>query len=340
MDGGDLGERGRSLPRVDRQRHGAAHPHIVERLLLLVGRQEVDAVPVAGLHRDLVAQLLDQLIARRRRHAAELRGGAVGADGVDAHRLLGGEDGDEAVEVGLTLMVVVGIAHALDRLAGLVGDELERSRAQDVLLEPARILLQGLLLVDVGERIGQRRQEGPGGELQLEHHGLGIGALHRVDHHHVALARARHALGRMHDVLPARRHVGGRERRAVVELHALADLEGVGLAVVGGHRHLGAEIADEVRRRCRIVGIDGDQRAVERRRGMERGVGVFLVPVEARRRIGRNHVGERAAALDVLRGRRRRGQRSRHGNGKTGRQPSGSDLHVRLPVRTRLVSIG
>ena len=32
-------------------------------------------------------------------------------------------------------------------------------------------------------------------------------------------------------------------------------------------------------------------RAVERRRGMERRVGVFLVPVEARRRVGRNHRG-------------------------------------------------
>ena len=44
------------------------------------------------LHRDLVAELLDQLVARRRRHAAELGRGAVGADGVDADRLLGGED--------------------------------------------------------------------------------------------------------------------------------------------------------------------------------------------------------------------------------------------------------
>ena len=89
----------------------------------------------------------------------------------------------------------------------------------------------------------------------------------------VALARADDALGRMHDVLPARRHVGAVSWRAVVELHALADLEGVGLAVVGRLRHLGAEIADEVGRRRRIVGIDADQHAVERRRGMQRGVG-------------------------------------------------------------------
>ena len=50
---------------------------------------------------------------------AELDRRAVAADRVDARRLLVGVDRDEAVEIGLALMVVVGIALALDLLADL-----------------------------------------------------------------------------------------------------------------------------------------------------------------------------------------------------------------------------
>ena len=63
-------------------------PAVVERLFLVVRRDQVDAVPVAFLHRDLVAELLDQLVAGRGRQAANSVGGAVGADRVDAGRLL------------------------------------------------------------------------------------------------------------------------------------------------------------------------------------------------------------------------------------------------------------
>ena len=47
---GDLGERRRAVPAVDRQRQRAPHPDVVERLLLVVGRDHVAAVPVAVLH--------------------------------------------------------------------------------------------------------------------------------------------------------------------------------------------------------------------------------------------------------------------------------------------------
>ena len=70
--------------------------------------------------RDLVAELLHQLIARRGRQRPEFQGGAVGADGVGAHRLLGRENRHETVEVGLARMIVVGVALTLDGLADLV----------------------------------------------------------------------------------------------------------------------------------------------------------------------------------------------------------------------------
>src|SRR5262249_58993826 len=119
----DFRERSRAVPLVDRERKGAAHARVIERLALVIGRYHVAAVPVALLKDDLVAELARELLARGRRQAAELARPAAGADGVDAHRLLGRKDGGEAVEIRLPRMVIVGIAHDLDRLAGLVADE-------------------------------------------------------------------------------------------------------------------------------------------------------------------------------------------------------------------------
>ena len=304
---GDLGERGRAVPLVDRQRERPPDPDVVERLLLVIGRDHIAAVPVAALHDDLVAQLLLELIARRGRQAAELSGRAVAPDGIDADRLLGRIDGGEAVEIGLSSVIVVGIAHSFDRLADLVTGRLEWAGAHDVLLVPARVLVEDGLLVDPGEGIGERRQERAGGELQAEHHGGRVGRLDLVDHDVIALACARDAFRRVDDCPPARRHVGGGERRAVVELHALADLERVGLAVIGRRRHRGAQIADEVGGRGRIVGIDPDQHAVERCRRMHGREGGLAVTVEARRRVRRDHVRERPAALRGVGSRRRAG---------------------------------
>ena len=72
---------------------------------------------------------LTQLVARRRRQAAELDRGPIGAHRVDADRLLRREDAVEPVEIGLARVVIIGVAHALDRLADLVGDEFERARS-------------------------------------------------------------------------------------------------------------------------------------------------------------------------------------------------------------------
>ena len=109
-----------------------------------------------------------------------------------------------------------------------------------------RVLVEDLLLVDVGERVGERRQKGRGREFEAEDDGLRVGRLDLVDHQEIALPRAEDALRRKDDLVPARRDVGRGQRRAVMEFDAVADLEGVGLAAVGRLRHLGAQIADEL----------------------------------------------------------------------------------------------
>src|SRR5262249_56410272 len=86
---GGLGGGGGAVPWVDRERERPPDADVVERLLLVIGRDHIAAVPVAALHDDFVAQFLLELIARRGRQAAEFSRRAVGPDGVDADRLLG-----------------------------------------------------------------------------------------------------------------------------------------------------------------------------------------------------------------------------------------------------------
>ena len=165
---------------------------------------------------------------------------------------------------------------------------------------PARILVEDLLLVDPAEGVGERRQKCSGREFQVEHDGRRIGRLDRVDHHVMALARAQDALGRMDDVVPARRHVRCGQRRPVVKLDTLADLEGVGLAVIGRLRHRRAQIADEVGRRRRVVRIDADQHAVKGCGRMHGREGALAVGIKARRSVRRDHVGQGAAVFRVV----------------------------------------
>src|SRR5207248_7104962 len=127
---------------------GAADARVIERLALVIYRQDAAAIPVAGLHCDLIAERADQLVAHRRRKATKLDRRAVAADGLDPGDLLGGVDADKPVKIGQSLMVVIGIALALDRLTGVVGDEFERPRAFDVLLVPMDVLVEFRLAVD------------------------------------------------------------------------------------------------------------------------------------------------------------------------------------------------
>ncbi len=204
-------------------------------------------------------------------------------------------------------MVVVPILFALDRLADLVIDKFERTGAEDVLLVPARVLVEDLLFVDEVERVGERRQKRAGREFEMKDDSLRVGRLDFVDHQIVTGACAQLAVGGKDDLVVARGHVGGGQRRAVVKFDVPADLEGVGLAVVGRLRHLGAEIADEMGYVRRVFRVDADQHAVERRDRMHRRIGALAVPVKARRRIRRDHVGEHPAIFRLLIRRRRNG---------------------------------
>src|SRR5205807_804245 len=95
----DLRQIRSGVPAIERERQGPPHARIVERLLLVVRGDQPAAIPVAGLHRDLVAERLLQLVAHGRRKAAKLDRGAVAADRVDPGRLLVGEDAFEAIEI-------------------------------------------------------------------------------------------------------------------------------------------------------------------------------------------------------------------------------------------------
>src|SRR5262245_26804622 len=73
--------------------------------------------------------------------------GPVAADRADSDRLLVGENAGEVVEIRQSRMVVVGIAGARNRLTELIFRKTKGTRAHDVLLEPARVAIENLLLV-------------------------------------------------------------------------------------------------------------------------------------------------------------------------------------------------
>src|SRR5262245_38348023 len=108
-------------------------------------------------------------------------------------------------------------------------------------------------------------------------------------------------------------HVAGGERRAVMELDALADLEREGLAAVGRLRHLRAQVADEL-----VLGgilrIGPDQRAIEWGNRVDQRERRLLVAVEARRLVGHDEFEYPALLGRLGLGRqrpRRHGDRSR-----------------------------
>src|SRR5208283_566802 len=169
----------------------------------------------------------------------------------------------KAIEIGQTLMIVVGVALTLDRLANIVADEFEWAGAENVLLVPVRVLVEDRLLVNPSIGIGQSRQERVGGEFKPKDHGDRIGDLDLVDHDEIALSGADHPRWREDDLVPDRGDILGCQWRAVGEFDPLADLEGIGLAVIDRLRHGRAQIADKIVRLARIVGVGADQDAVE-----------------------------------------------------------------------------
>ena len=94
----------------------------------------------------------------------------------------------------------------------------------------------------------------------------------------------------------------GGQGRTVLEADILADRECVGPAAIRRLGNLGADIADEIGRRGRIFRVDPDQHAVEGRHCVNRRKRPLAMAVEARGRIGWDHVSQRAASLRRLGG--------------------------------------
>ena len=74
------------MPAVDRQGQRATYPDIIKRFSLVVWRNQVSAIPVAFLNRDLVAKRSHQLVPGRWREAAELDGCSITPDRAHANR--------------------------------------------------------------------------------------------------------------------------------------------------------------------------------------------------------------------------------------------------------------
>src|SRR5205823_10858598 len=123
------------------------HPRVVERLLFVTGLDEAAAGPIAFLDCNLVAESGLELVARRRRQAAEFDRGTIAAQRIKPRRLLLGVNAFEPVEIGQARVVIIRVAHPVDRLTGLIGGEFEGPRPFDVLLVPSWVLFKGGLFV-------------------------------------------------------------------------------------------------------------------------------------------------------------------------------------------------
>src|SRR5881394_2431980 len=133
------------------------------------------------------------------------------------------------------------------------------ARAQNVLFVPVRILVQSGFLVDIGEWIGERRKEGGRGKFEPEHDCARVRRFDLVHHRVEGLPGAGDTGRRTDDALPARGDIGGRQRRPIMKFHPVADFEGVGFVVIGGPRHLGAEVADKIAGRRRVFRVDANE---------------------------------------------------------------------------------
>ena len=187
---GNPGKVLRTAPAVDSQGERPAYTGVVEGLHEMVGSDEENAIPVARLERDLVPQGVDQIVKNFGREAAELDQRLPAADGFYAGRLLFGEDGPEAVQIGLARVMVVGVAPALDEGPGFVLHEDEGPGAEDMLLVPVYVLGELLRIVDKVEGVGHGRDKGGRGIFQREDHRVVVRRVDLIHHTVEGLPRA------------------------------------------------------------------------------------------------------------------------------------------------------
>jgi hypothetical protein len=79
------------------------------------GGKQIAAVEIALLDGDLVAERADEFVAGGGRQIAEIDRGPIAADCVDPDGLLGSIEAGEAIEVRQPLVIVIRVAHTLDR---------------------------------------------------------------------------------------------------------------------------------------------------------------------------------------------------------------------------------
>ena len=217
---------------VDGVRDRLADLGIVERRLGVVRQQPVVARALDRLADQIRVGLdgrpvLGRDLVREVDHARH--------DRVGQRRDVGDDPVLHGIEVGLAFLVVVRVALELDRGARLVADELEGA-ASDRLGIQVMARFHQLLRHDRGAGKRHVDQERPGALAEPEAHGQRIDDLDRLDGldlRAVGIAGIRLAqpVEREFDVL-------GGERIAVVEGDAVAQLEGVGEAVLATSRRI------------------------------------------------------------------------------------------------------
>src|SRR5215470_9110805 len=117
------------MPAVNRQGQSPPYPDIVKRLSGVVQRDQVAAIPIALLNRQLITQGRLQLVPRRWWKAAKLDRRPVAANGAHPHRLLISKNSGKAVEIRQPPMVVIGIADTGNRLPDLIFLKTKRTGA-------------------------------------------------------------------------------------------------------------------------------------------------------------------------------------------------------------------
>ena len=296
----DFLQRLRAAPAIDAERQRLAHARIVERFFLGVERHDQAAHPRRFLDHGLVAQRLDQAVAVGRRMAAEFGHDFSGRERVD-HRRAGDEQGQKAIQIGLALLeIAVETAPAPVRTGDML-DKRERAGAHHVALRPARIGFEFGRAVNAVPRARKVRQHRRIRLLQLEDDGQRIGRVDRGDVGVALFPQGQHALRRLADAVVGRLDVFGRQRRSVVKLDALFELERVGQPVLG-HGPRIRNVAHDLRI---LRGVELEQRRIMRAHWMderERGLRVAIVVG----RLGAHGEFEQAAGDRRFRGEHRR----------------------------------
>ena len=269
--------------------------HVVERLARGVEHQHQVVHPGAFEDLQVVLHLVEELLLLLRVAATELGVELTAEDaGDDAARL--DEEDLVAVEIGPVLEEVAVEALARPARALDMLDEGKGARAHDLGLGVARVLCQLGGAIDAVEGRRQRLHHAGHRVLQLEDDRGRIGRLH-VEVLVIGLADRNHALRRGNDAVVAGLDVGGGERRAVVELDAGTDLEGVGHLVRRDGPALG-QVGDDL---GIVLAVELDEQRVvrgDRVDQRERGAAVAVVVGG----LGHDTEAERAALLRGLRG--------------------------------------